>query len=201
MLTSDHSVIIGAVCGGVLLLALGVFMIRRNKDNGDWLKHMDMFTGRDKDDSSMSSGASSRPMLQAAPWDNSHFQSGDPYGGATGMQPQDMGMGQVMPPTAQNQQPFAQPGQPLMYGQAESVHNGQQPSYPTSMASSTSQDYAQQESWMQNQNQVFMPHEHIGHEEPPSPTRTKWMGSAAVCTPIPPAKLCLYSLLGNFDFS
>jgi len=137
---------------------------------------MDLFSSnRHRDDSSLSSGASTRPMLQPSPWDN-QYPVGDLFGGATGMQPEMTQFG-AHQAYGQPGQPFVQSGQPIAYGTPGSVQGQQQPNlYPTSMAS---QDYQQQEGWIQDQ--AFLPHETIGHEEPPSPTRTKWLGSAAVC--------------------
>lgn len=114
-------------------------------------------------------------MGQAAPFAQDY---GNPFGGATGqMGPEPM---QQIPQGGQYQQPFVQPGQPIAYAQpgAESVHGLQQQSYPTSYASSTSDDYPQE---MYPAESAFAPDVYHGHDRPPSPTKTKWMGSAAVC--------------------
>jgi len=112
------------------------------------------------------------PMTQVGAW-----PAENPFGGGLGP---DIHQQQQFP-----QDVYSQPGeqfmpqQPIQYAPAPHSVQGQQPlDYPTSMASSGSQDYGLQESWMADQ--AFMPQESVGHNLPPSPSRTRWNGSAAV---------------------
>lgn len=174
------SVIVGS-CGGVLVLAIAAFIVYRKQTDTSF-EGLNALFGmsnspdpqrmRDYPDNASNSSRAGL-MGQAAPFGHDY---GNPFGGATGGMPQEPPMQQIGAPY---QQPFVQPGQPIAYAQpaAESVHGLQQQSYPTSYASSTSEDYPQE---MYPAESAFAPDAYHGHDRPPSPTKTNWMGSAAV---------------------